>query len=147
MEEAVGLVDDLMKNMGGLEGIADIVKKNPQLIAAAATLLSSKDSSVGGSGGLSGLMGAFDSQGLGNVVSSWVGSGSNESVGADQVASALGTHTMSQFASKAGIGLEEAGPALAAVLPSLVNQLTPQGQVPQSNSLEDTLSGLLSKLG
>ncbi len=56
----MGLVDDVMKNMGGLEGMASMAAKNPQLIAAAATLLSSKDSSIGGDAGLSGLMSAFD---------------------------------------------------------------------------------------
>lgn len=143
----MGLLDDVMKNVGGLEGIAGMAAKNPQLVAAAATLLSSKDSSVGGSGGLGALMSAFDSKGLGSVMSSWVGSGSNESIGAEQIVSVLGNDTLSQFASKAGIGLAEAGPALASVLPSLVNQLTPQGQVPQSSSLESALGGLLSNLG
>ena len=146
-EEIMGLLDDVTKKMGGLEGMASMAAKNPQLIAAAATLLSSKDSSIGGAAGLSGLMSAFDSKGLGNVMSSWVGSGKNESIGADQLASVLGNDTISQFASKAGIGLAEAGPALAAVLPSLVNQLTPKGEVPQSSSLEGALSGLLSSMG
>ncbi len=39
----MGLMDDVLKNMGGLEGVAGMAAKNPQLLAAVATLLSSKD--------------------------------------------------------------------------------------------------------
>ena len=143
----MGLVDDVMKNMGGLEGMASMAAKNPQLIAAAATLLSSNDSSIGGDAGLSGLMSAFDVKvSAASCRPGWARA-KNESIGADQLASVLGNDTISQFASKAGIGLAEAGPALAAVLPSLVNQLTPKGEVPQSSSLEGALGGLLSSMG
>ena len=89
-------------------------------------------------------MSAFDKNGLGRIMASWVGSGQNESIGVDQVLKVLGNDTVSQFADKAGIGLAEAGPALAAVLPALINQLTPQGQAPESSSLESALGSLLS---
>lgn len=140
----MSMADDLLKNVGELGGLATLAAKNPQLLAAAATLLSSKDSSVGGTEGLAGLMGAFDKNGLGNIMASWVGSGQNESIGADQLAKVLGNDTLSQFASKAGIGLAEAAPALAAVLPALVDGLTPQGQAPGASSLEGTLGKFLS---
>lgn len=140
----MGLLDDVLKNAGGLGAMAELAAKNPQIVAAAATLLSSRDASVGGSGGLGGLMGAFDKNGLGSIMASWVGSGQNESIGVDQVLKVLGNDTVSQFADKAGIGLAEAGPALAAVLPALINQLTPQGQAPESSSLESALGSLLS---
>ena len=117
--------------------------KNPQILAAAATLLSSQDSSVGGNGGLGGLMSAFENQGLGNVMSSWVGTGANQSIGADQLMGVLGNDTVSQFASKAGIGLAEAGPALAAVLPMLIDRMTPDGRAPESSALEGAIGQLL----
>jgi hypothetical protein len=47
----MSLMDDLLKNVGGVGGIASIAARNPQVLAAAASLLSSKDPSVGGSGG------------------------------------------------------------------------------------------------
>lgn len=109
----MSLMDDVLKNAGGLQGMASLAAKNPQILAAAATLLSSKDSSVGGSGGLGGLMSAFDSNGLGSVMGSWLGSGQNESIGVDQLTKALGNDTLSQFASKAGIGVAEAGSGVA----------------------------------
>jgi uncharacterized protein YidB (DUF937 family) len=141
----MSLMDDMLKNAGGLGGLASFAAKNPQLLAAAMTLLSSKDTSVGGAGGLAGLMGAFDKNGLGNVMASWLGSGANDSIGADELTKVLGHDTMSQFASKAGIGLAEAGPALAAILPSLIDQLSPHGQAPETSSLEGMLGSLLSR--
>jgi uncharacterized protein YidB (DUF937 family) len=140
----MSLLDDVMKNVGGLEGLASFAAKNPQIIAAAATLLSSKDTSVGGNGGLGGLISAFDQNGLGEVMGSWLGSGQNQAIGADQIAKVVGNDALSQFASKAGIGLAEAGPALAAVLPLLIDKLSPQGRAPEPSSLESTLGSLLS---
>ena len=139
----MSMADDLLKNVGGLGNLASLAAKNPQLLAAAATLLSSKDGSVGGTGGLAGLMNAFDKNGLGNIMASWVGSGQNESIGADQLTKVLGKDTLSQFASKAGVGLAEAGPALAALLPSLIDGLTPQGRAPEAPSLEDAIGKFL----
>jgi uncharacterized protein YidB (DUF937 family) len=36
---------------------------------------------------------------------------------------------------------------LAGILPELVNQMTPQGQVPQGSQLDSVLGGLLGQLG
>ena len=36
---------------------------------------------------------------------------------------------------------------LASVLPELINQMTPQGQVPQGNALDGMLGSLLGQLG
>jgi uncharacterized protein YidB (DUF937 family) len=140
-------MDELMKNAGGLSGVASLAMKNPQVVAAAASMLSSSSGSVGGASGLSALMGAFDSKGLGSVMESWVGSGENKAIDASQLVSLLGNDTMKAFAQKAGLSLSDAGPAIAAVLPSLINGLTPKGQAPESSSLESALGGLLSGLG
>lgn len=143
----MGLMDELTKNAGGLSGVASLAMKNPQVVAAAASMLSSSSSSIGGASGLSTLMGAFQSKGLGSVMESWVGSGENKAIDASQLAGLLGNDTMSQFAEKAGLSLADAGPAIAAVLPSLINGLTPKGQAPEASSLESTLGSLLSGLG
>lgn len=133
-------IDDLMQSAGGL---VEFATKNPQIIAAAASLLSSKEGSIGSPNGLAGLTSALSSQGLGDVLESWIGTGSNQAIAPEQLSSALGEDTMAQFASKAGIGIEQAGPALAAVLPGLINGLTPQGSAPEESSLEGALAGML----
>jgi uncharacterized protein YidB (DUF937 family) len=137
------LLDDLMKKAGGL---ATLAAQNPQAVAAVVALLSSRDTSVGGGGGLAGLVNAFQSKGLGDMVSSWISTGPNPPVTATQVSDVLGTDVLKQFATKAGVPHQEAGGLLASLLPTIIDQLTPQGQVPETNALESTLGGLLSSL-
>ena len=140
----MGMLDDLLgKQLGGL---ADTAMKNPQVISAIVSLLSSKDASVGGTGGLAGLVQAFQGKGMGDMVSSWISTGPNPPATADQITKALGPQTVSQFAAKAGVAPGEAGGLLASLLPAMIDRLTPQGKVPESNELESTLGGLLSGL-
>jgi len=140
----MSLMNEILQNKAALGSVAELVAKNPQILAAAASLLSAKDTSVGGASGLGSLLGALQSKGLGDVAASWIGSGQNQGISADQIASVLGNDTMSQFANKAGIGLAEAGPALAALLPSIVDRMTPQGKMPEESALEGALGGLLA---
>jgi uncharacterized protein YidB (DUF937 family) len=138
----MGLLDSLLKS-GNLGKVAGVVAKNPQILEAAASLLSSKKGSIGGTGGLGGLIGAMQGKGMGDVAASWVGNGANRSIDVGQLAGLLGNDTIGEFAKAAGIGGAEAGNVLASVLPALVNEVTPQGQVPDSNALEGMLGSLL----
>lgn len=54
---------------------------------------------------------------------------------------------MGQFARKAGVPVSEAGPLLAGLLPTVVDKLTPDGKMPDANSLESTLSSMLTAFG
>lgn len=140
----MGLLDDLLgKQLGGL---ADTAMKNPQIVSALVSLLSSKDASVGGTAGLGGLVQAFQGKGMGDMISSWISTGPNPPVTASQISDVLGPNTLSQFAAKAGVPHGEAGGLLASLLPAMIDRLTPQGQVPDSKDLESTLGGLLSGL-
>jgi uncharacterized protein YidB (DUF937 family) len=149
----MGLLDAILKQAGSgtlgsgsgssaMGGIAELVMKNPQIIAAALAMLNPKDSSVGGGGGLADVIGAFNKGGLGDVMASWVSGGPNKPVEPGALANVLG-----QFARQAGIGHGDASSVLASILPELVNQMTPQGQVPQGNSLDSTIGSLLGQLG
>lgn len=142
----MGMLDELLssKNLGAVAGM---VAQNPQILAAAASLLSTKDSSVGGSGGLSGLVGAFQGKGLEDVLSSWVSTGANKAISSSQLEGVLGADTLRQFAQKAGLGSSESSSVLASLLPEMVNQLTPKGRIPETSSLESALGGLLTSLG
>jgi len=140
----MSFLDNLMKQAGGL---AELAAKNPQAVAAVVSLLSSRDSSVGGTGGLGGLVGAFQKGGMGDMVASWISTGPNPPVSATQLESVLGAEVLKQFAAKAGVPHGEAGGLLASLLPSVIDHLTPQGQVPESNALESALGGLLSSFG
>ena len=150
----MGLLDGLIKQaLGGQSGsgrlgsLLEIATSNPQAMGALAGLLSTRDNSVGGSGGLGGLVSAFQQKGLGDMMSSWISTGPNPTISAAQVTDVLGSDTISQFASKAGVPEAEAGSVLAGLLPKVIDQLTPEGKMPETSSLENTLSSLLSGLG
>jgi len=80
-------------------------------------------------GGISGLVQNFHDKGLGEVVSSWVGSGQNLQISPEQIQSVLGSGMVQQLAAKAGISPEEASSHLAQFLPAIIDKLTPQGKV------------------
>ena len=85
----------------------------------------------GQAGGLGGLLHKFDQAGLGSEARSWVGDGPNAEVSGEQVHQALGHDTLSNLASRFGINASMLAPLLAGVLPSLIDRLTPHGQVPE----------------
>ncbi len=97
-------------------------------------------------GGISGLAEAFRQNGLGNIVSSWIGTGTNLPVSVDQVQQVLGKEQIQAMAQKAGISAESAGSQLAAALPGIVDLLTPGGEVPKSGDLMSAGLGLLQGL-
>jgi uncharacterized protein YidB (DUF937 family) len=113
---------------------------DPQmLIALVSSVLAS-------SGGLQGLLAKLQAGGLGDAVQSWVGTGANQPVSGDQLDSALGPDLMGMITSQIGGSREQASGTLADLLPGLIDQLTPQGRVPQGNGLEG-LGGLGALLG
>src|SRR5215472_625947 len=81
-------------------------------------------------GGLGGLLQKFQSAGLGEAVSSWVGSGENQPVAPDALHGILGGDLVQEIAAKTGLPLQELLPQIAQHLPGLVDHLTPEGQVP-----------------
>ena len=97
-------------------------------------------------GGLSGLLQQFESNGLGSVVQSWVGSGANLPVSGDDIQQVLGSDVVQQVADRLGIDPSEAASGLSQVLPHLVDHLTPGGQVPGDDPLSEGLGALRSKL-
>lgn len=104
----------------------------------------------GDHGGLGGLVGRFEQAGLGNVVSSWIGSGQNLPISADQLQSVLGSDAVAGIAAKLGVNPADAMGQLSTMLPGLVDKLTPNGQAPAGGlgnmgDLAGMLGGLLAK--
>jgi len=97
-------------------------------------------------GGLSGLAQTFKDKGLGDVVSSWIGTGKNLPVSSDQINQALGPEQIQQISEKAGISQEEASKGLAGLLPEIIDKLTPDGKVPEGNLLAQGLDTLKKKM-
>jgi uncharacterized protein YidB (DUF937 family) len=86
----------------------------------------------GNHAGLSGLVNNAQSQGLGGIVQSWIGTGSNQSIAPNQVEGLLGQDRLQQFATRAGIPAGIASAALTRILPVIMDKLTPQGKLPQA---------------
>ena len=93
--------------------------------------------------GLQGLVQSFHDNGLGGLVSSWVSTGPNPPISADQVHQVLGSDQVKALAAKAGINPDEAGAAIAQLLPSLVDKLTPNGSVPDHSNVLEMASSML----
>ncbi|GBU16199.1 MULTISPECIES: YidB family protein [Methylobacterium] len=81
-------------------------------------------------GGLDGLVERFERGGLGDVIGSWIGHGSNRPVQPQQLASALGPDTIDTLERQTGLDRDTLLTQLAQVLPEVVHQLTPQGRLP-----------------
>jgi uncharacterized protein YidB (DUF937 family) len=97
------------------------------------------------SGGLGGLVEQFKEKGLGDAVSSWVGTGENLPISAEQISQVLGSGEISRIAEQLGVSPEETSDGLAAVLPQVVDKLTPEGSVPSHDLLSQGLSLLADK--
>ena len=76
-------------------------------------------------GGLQGLVQSFQQGGLGEIVNSWVSTGQNLPISAEQITSVLGGSSLP----------EQAAGSLAEILPQAVDTLTPNGQIPQGGDL------------
>jgi uncharacterized protein YidB (DUF937 family) len=136
----MGLLDEITQVAGSGTG-----GEHAQAAGAVMEMLQS-----GQGGGLSGLVEAFHNKGLGDIVSSWVGTGQNLPVSAEQVQSVLGNEYVQQLAAKVGLSPGSAGSALAGLLPVIVDKLTPNGQLPAASGggLLDAAMGLFKgKLG
>jgi uncharacterized protein YidB (DUF937 family) len=98
-------------------------------------------------GGLAALVQQFQAAGLGEQVNSWIGTGQNLPVSPEQLQGALGGDQMSMMAEKMGLSTGDLGAQLSQMLPQVVDQLTPDGQVPEGGlgNLGDLLGSLMRR--
>ncbi|CAG7857458.1 hypothetical protein MCAMS1_02291 [biofilm metagenome] len=100
------------------------------------------------SGGLSGLVEKFMQGGLAEQVTSWISTGSNLPISAEQIKEILGSSFVQGLAEKAGIDVNDVAGSLSNLLPQIIDKLTPDGEVPGDNNLlEAGLAGLKNLLG
>lgn len=95
-------------------------------------------------GGLPGLIDKFKNNGLGNIVTTWVGTGANQPISADQIMQTIGSDKIQKIAGKLGMSENEVSAGLAAMLPHVIDKLTPKGVVPDGAVIEQGLN-LLTK--
>jgi uncharacterized protein YidB (DUF937 family) len=91
--------------------------------------------------GIDGLSNRFLGAGLGDVISSWIGTGANRPISPDDLSRALRGSPLESATQRAGLGGTAGAAALAALLPTLIDKLTPDGQVPPRSRLREMLGG------
>lgn len=134
----MGLLQQLLGRFGG-GMLGKKMKTGNPLVDALLPMLAG--------GGLASIIGKLGSAGLGAQASSWVGTGQNEPVDPNQLAGALGPDTVDQLAQQSGMSHDEVKGGLASLLPKLVDQATPDGQVTDLGSVANLAKNLdLSKL-
>ncbi|MER8491189.1 YidB family protein [Mesorhizobium australicum] len=86
-------------------------------------------------GGLGGLLDKLKNAGHGNVADSWVGTGQNQSINANELGNAIGPQVIREIAQRTGLDEQELLKQLSAALPGIVDKLTPNGQLPQQHQV------------
>jgi uncharacterized protein YidB (DUF937 family) len=95
-------------------------------------------------GGLNGILDKFKEGGLGELAASWVGKGENLPISAEQISSVLGNGAIADMAAKFGIEPETLSAQIAEHLPTVIDKMTPDGEVnDNSGNLLSTVLGML----
>jgi len=136
----MGLFDQLLGGAGGQLGdhFGDETRQGSLMDMATSVI-------AGQPGGLSGLLDKFRTAGLGQQADSWVSTGKNVPVSGDEVSSVLGHGQVQGMSQKLGLPPGAVAGALAAILPMVIDQLTPKGHVEQQGDLSSTLAALKSR--
>jgi uncharacterized protein YidB (DUF937 family) len=93
-------------------------------------------------GGLQKILGQLQQSGKGTKGQSWVAKGPNEPADADDIREALGEEELAGIAKQLGVSEDEAAQAVATVLPDVVDQATPDGQLPPDDELDEKFGRL-----
>ena len=122
----MGIFDDIKAATGLGSSLPDM---HPGMLAAAMEYINSPQV-----GGISGLQRMFQEKGLGGIVSSWIGSGQNLPISADQLQSVLHSDALQQIAQKHGIDPSQLTSMMSSLLPHVVDKMTPNGAVDEAAS-------------
>ena len=98
---------------------------------------------------LGGLVARFSEAGLAEQASSWVGTGQNLPVSAEQIGQVFGNSALGDMAAQLGMPSEQVAGHLANLLPQVIDGLTSGGQLPAVGGadLGDALAGLAAMFG
>ncbi|NGZ95441.1 MAG: hypothetical protein CV089_04785 [Nitrospira sp. WS110] len=135
----MGLMDQVGQAVGGMMG----GQGGQHPLLQAVTSLLGKDCGIGG---LAGLVHAFQKNGLGDLVNSWVSTGPNLPATPSQIEQGLGGDLLNQLAGKAGLSSGAASSQLAGLLPDLVDKLTPNGKI-EAGGLDQLMKLVQGKMG
>lgn len=132
----MAIFDSIISEVAGKFGLGD--KAGP-LVGALLSMITSSEG-----GGLAGFISKFTGAGMGDLVNSWISTGESHPISENQLSSVLGSDAINGIADKVGIPSSLASSALAYLLPSVIDKLTPDGIVP--TSLPDTIMNYIGSL-
>jgi uncharacterized protein YidB (DUF937 family) len=81
-------------------------------------------------GGISGVVSEFEKTGFGQQAKSWVSTGPNLPINAEQIQQALGSEKVKDLAAKFGVPMDKVKDMLAKYIPAAVDKATPDGKLP-----------------
>jgi uncharacterized protein YidB (DUF937 family) len=84
----------------------------------------------GGAQKLPDVIKQFEEKGLGDQVDSWVRTGPNKPVDRRQIEDTFGQRELDHLARSKGIDRDQLAEVLARYIPKIIDELTPQGQLP-----------------
>ena len=142
----MGLLDSMLGSVLGGQSGAQAAPGGEALAQVLGGLLAAGGGG-GAGGGLDGLVDQFQRAGLGEVIGSWIGTGRNLPVSAEQIGQVLGSDTVAQIAQRLGVDPAQAAGQLSHILPEVIDRLTPNGQLPaQTGASAPDLLGMLGAL-
>src|SRR4051812_47631420 len=120
-------------------GILDSLENSPALkgmlgqleAAVIPVILSEVLGGQNGQGGLSAIVAKLEQGGLGAQVKSWIGTGQNLPITAQQLQQVLGSDTVKQLAARFNIPIDQLATVLAQQLPLAVDHASPNGTLPR----------------
>jgi len=130
----MGLLDDVLA-MAGMGGAAQ--SQHAGTVSMIMDFINSPQV-----GGIAGLQRMFEQKGLGSVVSSWIGTGQNLPISADQLHNVLQGSALQGLAAKTGMDTTQLAGLFSQLMPHVVDKLTPNGQIPDASALSQMMKGL-----
>ena len=135
-EKGSGGLGDLLGGIlggssGGSQGAGGGLGGNPML-----RMLLPLVASMLMNGGLQKILSRLQAQGKGAEAESWVKPGANRPVDAATVREAVDSQDLDRIARQLGVSEDEAAEAVAQVLPDVVDQATPDGDLPDEEELD-----------
>ena len=85
-------------------------------------------------GGVQGVLAKVQQAGYGQQAQSWIGTGANLPIDPRIVQQVFGQGQLGQIAQQLGISPAQASDGVAQMLPQVVDQMTPAGQIPENHS-------------